>query len=116
MPGVSKSRPLCRRSQGLLATAEIKPGGSEIYLGRRLQNVLGVHPDTFDADVGTVKGSLVYIARTSRGERNGIDLQRLRRKSIGWWKDHPGAANCSELTQTFSRGWTERIEAIKGLC
>ena len=46
----------------------------KLHLDGLLQNILGVDPDTFDANFRTAESPLVHITVTSRGKRDGIDV------------------------------------------
>lgn len=42
----------------------------------------GVRPNAFDGNHCIVEGSFIHIAKTSGGERMGIDGEKIRRKCV----------------------------------
>ena len=54
---------------GSSATAERESDRSMVYFYGCLRTVLGVCPDAFDTNTGTVEGPLEDVPGTSRGDR-----------------------------------------------
>ena len=99
----------------LVSVGRKKARMSRAHLSCCLFNVLQIHPDAFDADFRTVESSFVHITGTSRGERHGLDFQKVRRKDVGCGEHHPSAAYVSEFTQALAGRWGGRIEMVESL-
>ena len=50
--------------------------GSMVHFCGSPRTVLGVYPNAFDANQGTVEGPFVHVTGTSRGDRSGADVQK----------------------------------------
>ena len=72
-------------------------GGGTDFCGP-LWIITNVRPNTFDANSRTIEGPQVHVTVTTRSERFGTDVQKVRRKRVRRWENPPGAGYASELT------------------
>ena len=50
-----------------------------------LRAILGVNPDTFDANLQTVEGAFIDVTGASRGNRLATDVEKRKGKSVRGW-------------------------------
>ena len=85
------------------------------YFSGSLRTTLGTHPHAFDVNPRIIERPLVPIAKTSRGEWVGKNIEMIGRECVRRREYPPRTAYSSEFSQTLSESGTGGIEIIESL-